>query len=277
MEKQAYLKRKETVGKEVFCNFSKKVKDEHFKKAEHTRRIILAGDIAEEMPFVTMPLVENGFVDKGDTFTHLLNIYQPNLWAQDFAHSAGELGKMTVSTAIERANASVEYILQNFKTIRNVMKKRGANEYDLFVAMRQAALIESGYYTRLGKGEMPESTRKKIDSALLRRTYRNMPLFKAVVDAVGVNGIDGKELLDFSSDIELTDALQVFVENDPYYNRRSGIIKQFGEMNAEASASLKQIDTAKFFDEMIARAIKRFPSVRESLRRALEEVETRGA
>jgi|SRR5690625_303206 len=274
MKKQAYLKRKETVGKEVFGNFSKKVKDEHFKKAEHTRRIILAGDIAEEMPFVTMPLVENGFVDRGETFTHLLNLYQPNLWAQDFAYSVGELGKMTVSTAIERANASVEYVLQNFKTVRDVMKKRGISEYDLFVAMRQAALIESAYYTRLGKGEMPENTRKKIDSALLRRTYRNMPLFKAIVDATGVNGLDGKELLDFSNDIELTDALQVFVENDPYYNRRSGIIKQFGEMNAEESAALKQVDTVKFYDVMIARAIKRFPSLRGSLRRALDEVDS---
>lgn len=274
---KSYQVRKKKVGGEVFESFSKKVTNDHFKKGEHIQKIILAGDLAEEMPFVTMPLVENGFVDKGKTFTHLLNIYQPNLWAQDFAHSAGELGKMTVSTAIERANASVEYILQNFKAVRDVMKKRGTNEYDLFVAMRQAALIESGYYTRLGKGDMPESTRKKIDSALLRRTYRNMPLFKAVIDAVGVNGIDGKELLDFSDDIELTDALQVFVKDDPYYNRRSGIIKQFGEMNAEASASLKQIDTANFFEELIARAVHRFPSVRDSLRRALNESDSKGA
>jgi len=274
---KSYQARKKKVGGEVFGNFSKKVTNDHFKKGEHTQKIILAGDLAEEMPFVTMPLVENGFIKKGESFTHLLNIYQPNLWAQDFAHSAGELGKMTVSTAIERANASVEYILRNLKKVHEVMKKKGLKEYDLYLAMRQAALIESGYYTRLGEGEMPESTRKKIDSALLRRTYRNMPLFKSVIDAVGVNGIDGKELLDFSSDIELTDVLQEFVENDPYYNRRSRIIKQFGEMNAETSASLKQINTVSFFDEMITRAIKRFPSVRNSLRKALEEVDGKGA
>src|SRR5690625_2509569 len=274
MEKQAYLTRRKTVGKDVFNKFNKTIKDEHFKKGEHVRSIILAGDLAEEMPFVTMPLVENGFIKKGESFTHLLNIYQPNLWAQDFAYSVGELEKMTVSTAIEGANASVDHILRNYKTVREVMRKRGVTEYDLYLAMRQAALIESGYYTRLGRGEMPEETQKKMDSALLRRTYRNMPLFKSVIDAVGVNGLDGKELLDFSADIELTDALQVFVKNDPYYNRRSGIIKQFGEMNAEASASLKKIDTAKFFDEMIARAIKRFPSVRNSLRRALDELDS---
>jgi len=271
---KAYQVRKKKVGEEVFDNFSKKVTNDHFKKGEHIQKIVLAGDLAEEMPFVTMPLVENGFIRKGESFTHLLNIYQPNLWAQDFAHDVGELGKMTVSTAIERANASVEYILRNLNKVHEVMKKKGLREYDLYLAMRQAALIESAYYTRLGDGKMPESTRKKIDSALLRRTYRNMPLFKAVIDAVGVNGMDGKELLDFSDDIELTDALQVFVKNDPYYNRRSGIIKQFGEMNAEASASLRQINTAKFFDEMIVRAIKRFPSVRNSLRRALDEFDS---
>jgi len=274
---KSYQVRKKKVGGEVFESFSKKVTNEHFKKGEHIQKIILAGDLAEEMPFVTMPLVENGFIKKGESFTHLLNMYQPNLWAQDFAHGAGELGKMTVSTAIERANASVGYILRNLNKVHEVMKKKGLKEYDLYLAMRQAALIESGYYTRLGDGEMPESTRKKIDSALLRRTYRNMPLFKAVIDAVGVNGIDGKELLDFSDDIELTEVLQLFVEKDPYYNRRAKQIKQFGEMNAESSASLKQIDTANFFEELIARAVHRFPSVRDSLRRALNESDSKGA
>ena len=271
---KAYQVRKKKVGEEVFDNFNKKVTNDHFKKGEHIQKIVLAGDLAEEMPFVTMPLVENGFIRKGESFTHLLNMYQPNLWAQDYAHDVGELGKMTVSTAIERANASVEYILRNLNKVHEVMKKKGLREYDLYLAMRQAALIESAYYTRLGGGEMPESTRKKIDSALLRRTYRNMPLFKSVIDAVGVNGMDGKELLDFSDDIELTNVLQVFVKNDPYYNRRSGIIKQFGEMNAEESAALKQVDTVKFYDVMIARAIKRFPSLRGSLRRALDEVDS---
>lgn len=277
MRRSAYLKRKQEVGSRVFNNFTKEISEDHFKKGKHAERIILAGDLAEEMPFVTMPLVQNGILKKGENIAHILHAYQPNLWAQDYAHSVGELGKMTVSTAIERANASVIHVLETSKNIRNVIKRMGVTEYDFYVAMRQAALIESGYYTRLGKGEMPESTRKKIDAALLKRTYKNTPFFKEIIDSVGVNGLDGAELRDFSDDIELTDVLQLFVDKDPYYNRRSSQIKTFSEMNAEQSVSLKGINTESFFEEMIVRAVKRFPAMQNSLRRVLNEAEEKGA
>lgn len=268
-----YLQTKKRIGGEVFDSFNRKINESHFRKGIYVEKIIQAADIAEEMPFVTMPLRDNGILRPGERNTHLLHIYQPNLWSQDFAFSVGELGKMTVNTAIERANATVDHVLKTSKNIREVFKKTGTREYDLFLAMRQAAMIESAYYTRLGRGEIPENARKKIDSALLKRTYKNTPLFKSVIDSVGINGLDGKELLDFSDDIQLAEVLQLFVEKDPYYNRRINQINRFGEMNAEKSASLKQINTESFFEAMITRAVKRFPAMAGRIKRVIDEQE----
>src|SRR5690625_3636957 len=149
-------KRRKTVGKEVFTNFEKTVGENHFKKGKHVERIIAAAEIAEEMPFVTMPLRENGILGTGERNTHLLHTFQPNLWAQDYAHEVGKLGIMTVSTAIERANASVAYTIENSPNITKTLKRVGRDAYDFYVSMREAAMIESAYYTRLGNGEMPE-------------------------------------------------------------------------------------------------------------------------
>lgn len=274
MYKTAYLNRRKEVGGKVFHNFKKSISEDLFKKGAHVEKIMLAADIAEEMPFVTLPLYENGLLRVGERNTHMLHTFQPNLWAQDYAHEQGELAKMTVGTAIERANAGANHVLETSPSVRRVIKKTGTSEYDFYVAMRQAALIESAYYTRLGKGEMPERARKKIDSALLRRTYRNIPFFKTIIDAVGVNGLEGKELVDFSDDIELTEVLQLFVEKDPYYNRRNKQIREFARINSEESAELKGIKTEDFFEEMIVRAIRRFPAMATKIKEVMDEQRT---
>lgn len=269
MLNEAYVKRKKKVGGEVFGNFNEMIGNNHFKKEVHSEKISLAADLAEEMPFVTLPLVKNGILRKGENNAHILHVYQPNLWTQDYAYTVGELDKMTVSTAIERANASSEYVLKTSRNIKNVLKSRGVTEYDFVTAMRQASMIESAYYTRLGKGEMTETERRKIDSSLLRRTYRNISLFKTVVDAIGVNGEDRKELFDLSEDIELTEVLQVFVKEDPYFNRRASQIGSFESINSEKSASLRRLNVEGFIEEMVSRAIKNYPSVAKRLQSML--------
>src|SRR5690606_2136488 len=177
--------------------------------------------------------------------------FQPNLWAQDYAHTIGKLGKMTVSTAIERANASVEYILETSKNIAHTLKRTGTKEYDFYVSMREAAMIESAYYTRLGNGEMPEQARKKIDVALMRRALRNDPMFKAILNHAGVEETDGLALLHFADEIDLTDILRELVKLDPYFNRRNRQVLMFEDINSTESVKINQTKTGAFIEELL--------------------------
>jgi len=254
-------KHRQTVGKTVYANFEKKVTDGHFKKGLHITRITAAAEIAEEKPFVTMPLRDNGILLAGERNTHLLHTFQPNLWAQDYAHTIGKLGKMTVSTAIERANASVEYILETSKNIAHTLKRTGTKEYDFYVSMREAAMIESAYYTRLGNGEMPEQARKKIDVALMRRALRNDPMFKAILNHAGVEETDGLALLHFADEIDLTDILRELVKLDPYFNRRNRQVLMFEDINSTESVKINQTKTGAFIEELLVRVGRKHPAL----------------
>lgn len=254
-------KHKENVGKTVFTNFEKKITDNHFKKGLHMARITAAAEIAEEKPFVTMPLRDNGILLSGERNTHLLHTFQPNLWAQDYAYTIGKLGKMTVSTAIERANASVEYVLETSKNVAQTLKRTGTSEYDFFIAMREAAMIESAYYTRLGNGEMPEQSRKKIDTALMRRALRNDPMFKAILKHAGVEETDGLALLHFADEIDLTGILRELVKLDPYFNRRDRQVEMFEDINSTESVKLNQTKTSAFIEELLIRVGRKHPAL----------------
>ncbi|MDF1511153.1 hypothetical protein PZE06_23770 [Robertmurraya sp. DFI.2.37] len=252
---------KQIVGKKVFSNFEKMVTREHFTKGLHLTRIEAAAEIVEEMPFVTLPLRDKGIIRKGEGNAHLLHTFRPNLWAQDYAHEIGELGKMTVTTAIERANASVEYVLETSASISRTLKKTGTSDYDFFLAMREAAMIESAYYTRLGGGEMPEQARKKIDVALMRRALRNESMFKTILRHAGVSEIDGLALLQFADEIDLTEILQEILRLDPYFNRRIGQVELFNEINSEESIKLNHTKTDRFAEELLSRMAKKHPAL----------------
>jgi hypothetical protein len=253
--------RKHIVGQKVFSSFEKKVTREHFTKGLHLTRIVAAAEIAEEMPFVMMPLRDKGILRKDDRGTHLLHTFQPNLWAQDYAHEVGGLNKMTVSTAVERANASVEYVIETSPHLIRTLKKTGTTDYDFFVAMREAAMIESAYYTRLGGGEIPEQARKKIDVALMRRALRNESMFRTILRHAGVSETDSLALLHFSDEIDLTGILQEIVNIDPYFNRRIGQVELFTEINSEESIKLNHTKTDRFAEELLSRMAKKHPAL----------------
>src|SRR5690606_35702176 len=218
-------KHKENVGKTVFTNFEKKITDNHFKKGLHMTRITAAAEIAEEKPFVTMPLRDNGILLAGERNTHLLHTFQPNLWAQDYAHTIGKLGKMTVSTAIERANASVEYILETSKNIAHTLKRTGTKEYDYYVSMREAAMIECIY------------------------------------KLAGVDETDGLALLHFADEIDLTDLLRELVKLDPYFNRRNRQVLMFEDINSTESVKINQTKTGAFIEELLVRVGRKHPAL----------------
>lgn len=256
-----FIERKQIVGESVFKKFEKSLTKDHFKKGMHTTRIEAAAEIAEEKPFVTMPLRDNGILLPGERNTRLLHTFQPNLWAQDYAHSIDKLSTMTVSTAIERANASAEYVLETSKDISAVLKRSGAKEYDFYLAMREAAMIESAYYTRLGNGEMTEKSRKRIDTALMRRALRNDSMFKTIIKHAGVEETDGLALLHFADEIDLTDILRKLVELDPYFNRRGKQVDMFGAINSTESVKLNQTKTSAFIEELLMRVGRKHPAL----------------
>lgn len=261
MNKQAFEERKQVVGETVFGKFERTVKNEHLKKETYKEKIMIASEIVEEMPFVTMPLRESGILRKGERNTHLLHTFQPNLWAQDFAHTEGKLGKMTVTTAIERANASTEFVIENSPKLFAHLKKNGRNIYDFAAAMREAAMIESAYYTRLGGGDMPDVAKKRIDTALMRRTMRNESLFRTVLKHAGIDENDGLALLQFADEIDLTEVLQKFVEDDPYFARRNSQVTMYKAINSEQSAKLAQVTMPPFVEEFIARLGRKYPAL----------------
>lgn len=266
----SYEKRRSAVGEKVYLDFDKRVTNEHLDDRLQKDRLIIAAETAHEMPFVTMPFRESGIILPGERNTHILHAFQPNLWAQDYAHGVGELGKMNVGTAIERADSSATYTLETSESIRNTLKRVGKSVYEFYEAVRQAAMIESAYYTRLGGGEMAENERKKIDVALMSRTVNNTPLFQSVLRSVGVAESDKLGLLQFSDEMDLTKILSDFVVSDPYYRRREGLISKFTEINSTESAALNQTRTGRFKEALLMQIGRKDPAMVERVLRALQ-------
>lgn len=249
------------IGEKVFAAFEKTVTADLFDTSKLAGQIEIAANLAEDMPFVTMPLRQHGILTAGERNTHLLHIFQPNLWAQDFAHTVGKLGTMTAGTAIERANASVDYVLAKSKNIQTVLKRTGTSEYSLYRAMEEAAMIESAYYTRLGGGDMTEVARKKIDVALMRRAIRDESMFQTILRHAGIEETDGAALLQFADEIDLAEILQELVKLDPYFNRRTSQVRSYIDINSTDSVALKHTKTSAFIEELLIRVGRKHPSL----------------
>lgn len=260
---------KKAIGEKVLTGFERKVTDDMFEQRVYEEKVEVAANIAEEMPFVTMPFREHGILKKGERNTKILHVFQPNLWAQDFAHTVDKLNKMTVHTAVERGEASAGYVLDTSGSIRKILKDTGSSTYNFLDAYREATMIESAYYTRLGGGKMSEGARKKIDTALMRRAIQSESMFKTVLKHVGVDESDGQALLQFSEEMDLTDILQEFVELDPYYNRRTKHIEKFNEINSAHSVTLPHTKTSRFAEELLIRLGRKYPAMVQRVAKAV--------
>lgn len=251
---------KNLVGKDVFGKFEKTISSPLFTKEKEVERLKLAAELAENMPFVTMPLREYGILE-GSQNTHILHLFQPNLWAQDYAHSIGELGKMTIATSIERANASAEYKIENSPGLSELLRRQGKTIYEFLQAMREAALIESAYYTRIGGIDMADELKRKIDTALMRRAVKNESMFKTIINHVGVDDKDFSALFQFAEEMDLTECLQKISELDPYFNRRQSQITMFSQIDSEESAKVHvTMRNEAFIDELVAKLYKKHPA-----------------
>lgn len=251
---------KENVGKVVFEKFESAINRSHFTEENEQLRLEESASLVEEMPFVTMPLRDNGILT-GSNVAHLIHVYQPNLWAQDYAYGNGSLQKMTVATAIERANASAEFKLDQSKHLRELIKKNGKNEWHFIDAMKKAALIESAFYTRISGKQIPKAIAKKIDIALMRRSLRNESMFKTILKHTGVDDTDALALLQIANDIDLSGCLTEISKLDPYFARRSGQIEGFSDINSEESAKLNTLKSEAFTSELIDRLYKKHPEL----------------
>lgn len=252
---------KEMVGSAVFTAFEKKISSSVFDAKHNEKRIVTAAELASEMPFVMLPLRSRGILKEGERNTHLLRSFQPNLWAQDFAHSAGRLATMTVESSIERADAAFDYVLATSDTVQGIIKGNMRKEDAFRQSMQEAAMIEAAYYERLGGTEMPEDVTKNIDVALMKRSAKTISLFGTTLKHAGVDEGDTSAMFQFSQELDITGILQELVRIDPYFARRSKQIADFTTINAERSISLEVAKTDKFMEQLLTRAAKRYPSL----------------
>ncbi|UTR05208.1 hypothetical protein MM326_13960 [Alkalihalobacillus sp. LMS6] len=259
---------KKEVGQRVLTIFESRVSKKLFEDANVNERLARASLLVEENPFVTNPFRRYGILKQGESNIKILNAFQPNLWAQDFAFTEKKLDKMTVATAVERAEASAWYTLENYQNIRQVLKSAGVSQYQFIRAFIEAALIESAYYTRLSGAELTDAVKKRIDIALMKRAVRDKSTFKTVLTQLGVNDRDNEALFQFTTEMELTDVLREFIIVDPYYNRRAAHIDQFKEINSQRSVQLEHTKTPLFAEKLLGKLISKYPGAARKMLKA---------
>jgi hypothetical protein len=209
-----------TVGKAVYTRFNRKITNRMKIRTKEAESKIAqrAADLAYHMPFVTEPFRNNGILYGRNT--PVLYMFRPNLWAQDYAHYQGSLGKMDIFYAVERGEASGEYLLDSSRHIHGHLKKYGKSPEDFLRSITESALIESAYQARLSGKEMEDSDRRKIDIALVARSIKSGAGLRQICNSLGVDVTDPIALLQISDTLDLTGILSEMVDKDPYFKRR---------------------------------------------------------
>jgi len=252
---------KNNVGESVLASFKEKLKLSPLQsKSETHAKTTQASNLVIENFQVTMPLVSRGIMERGRNIS-LLHIFQPNLWVQDFAYEKGDLGMMTIETAIERADASINYKLERSRSLWDHLKKRGKTDEDLRQAMREASLIESAYCTRLGGVGLDKENERKIDVGIALRTVRNNSLFQTVINQGGIDVKDLAAVFQISEELDLTSIIKEVVKNDPYFQRRKTIINEQQTINATKSVRVEYSKSEEFARQIFEKMAKKHPSL----------------
>lgn len=245
------------IGQAVFADFERKAdeKMEYFDRALQEGLFSTATALAVEMPFVTQPLRNSGFIQ--NSHTEIIHVFRPNLWAQDYAHSINKLDKMSLVTATERAYASADYSYRSSKGLRERLKRLGKTEDEFMNAMRLAALIEAVYYSRIGGLDMGAENNRKADIAIMKRYVNKNSMFERICKKVGVDKNDQLALLQLADTLDLTATLQEIKSNDPYFVRRSELIDMYTKINAEESVKTAATKSEAFLRELFNRILRR--------------------
>lgn len=232
-----------------------------------------AADYAYHMPFVTKPFVNAGMVPGGNV-SSIIHLFRPNLWVQDYAHYSGKLGKLDLFNAVERGEASAEYVIEKTSYIPAMIRSRKVTEDDFYRAVREATLIESAYQSRLAGDDMPEDVRRKIDTALMQRALKSGVGFRTMCRKLNVDPSDPLALIQVSQSIDLTGALQDIISEDPYFARRRENIADLARKPIDAEESIK---AAANGDALILALLDRYlkrkdadPHIMRAIKTALE-------
>lgn len=261
MSKQNKKEKKLNIGEQVFNLFKEKLSNNIESWAEKEKKEIILGKAAslvKDLPFVTYPFKENGIMQGGRDVC-LLYTFKPNLWAQDYAFEIGQLDKMIIENSLERAFAVTDFVIEksNLNFLYRLLKRNGKTEFDYLNAMRDAILIESAYYSRIGGEEMPEEYKNNIDIGLIKRALVNKSSIRTTAKNQGVNTDDNKALLQFSKAIDLVGFLQDIGSIDPYFNRRQKQISKFTNINSESSFNKPDIKGGGIVKELVQRLMKK--------------------
>jgi len=256
---------KNNVGESVLASFKEKLGEKPLqstfqRKIKTYARTMQASNLIAENFQVTMPLVSRGIMERGRN-TSILHIFQPNLWVQDFAYEKGDLGIMTIETAIERADASINYKLERSRSLWGHLKKRGKTDEDLRQAMREASLIESAYCMRLGGVDLNKENERKVDVGIALRTVRNNSLFQTVINQGGIDVNDLTAILQISEELDLTGIIKEVVKNDPYFQRRKTIINEQQTINSTESVRVEYSKSEAFARQIFEKMAKKHPSL----------------
>lgn len=248
-------------GKVVFETFETKISDDIFTEAVLNKKIDEASKLAEEMPYVTLPMRDKGILTKDEGTAPIIHVFRPNLQAQDVAYHLGKLDKMTIHSTDERAQSSIEYIYKTSPNIHERLRKKGKTFSEFADAYTESALIESAYYTLLSGMKLPSLVERRIKTAMMKRLINNEYDFRKVVEACGISIRDNLALFQFAEEMEIKEIMQNIVSNDPYFNRRKGQIDEFVEINSAQSIKAPQTMTEKFAFEVMKRLSKKYPAL----------------
>ncbi len=245
------------VGKEVFNTFEHVISKNSFDEKNRIKNLEEAASLVISCPYVTQPFREDGILGKDEHHNKLIGLFKSNLWAQDYAHGINKLHLMTISTVLERAYASASYSSENHISVIKLLRNKQIPFHDFFSTVKKMALIEAAYYSRIGGDEMEESVAHKIDAALMYRTLDTDNTFAQVAKNQGIDKTDPVALWQFAKIFDLTGYLQEISKTDPYFARRKNQIGDFGQMNAERSIKLKQLQERNIVNDLVTRLMRK--------------------
>lgn len=255
------METKQVIGGLVHREFEKRLDSSLFTEENFKKQIEEGSKIVEEKPFVTLTFRDKGIIGPSEGTAKIIHTFRPNIWAQDYAHGIGRLDKMTIHTAKERADASIEYLDSTSKGLHKTLKYAGKSLYDFSDCFRESAMIEAAYYTLLSGNELSKEVEKRIETAMMKRLISKDYDFRRIAETCGVDYKDNLAMYQFSKEMDIKEIFTDIVSNDPYFNRRKRQLDIFTEINSQESIKAPQTMTEKAALGIMERLTRKYPAM----------------
>lgn len=245
----------EKMAESIFTDFEKRVED----KTKTSFALVaetIASDLVLNSPYVSDHFVSHGLFNKGE-HTRFAPVFSANLYSQLFGAGEGRGHKLTTVTANKRAEAVTVHALRNFRTLTAKVKARRKTDNDLYLGIRDAALVESIQCDFIAGTPLSAQAEAAASISLMRRFSRELPKFRQFLVLLGVDTRDAAALRQVASEGKLREYLQYFYSDSLYFQRRQGIIIQKEALadTTDNAIALRRTKGAIFTEGAIAHAI----------------------